>query len=437
MKFLIALLFPALVFATPSSQRELTGDHIKNGAGILALPTSTDTLVGRATTDTLTHKTYDAAGTGNVLSNIANANIAAGAAIDFSKLVSVTGDISIATNGTSAIATPVTIAKGGTNNGSLGVTAGGVLYTDGSKVMNVGVGTQDYVLKSNGTSPPSWASTLIRVPTKQSFLALNYQTFTITAGNTADAGSTWTNNGFTYTLVYPLLIGDTTVVASGTGAPSSSGTLTYASGTHTGGNLAFASVVATGTYRLSAGVSWIRVIATAGGASGNSSGTASRGLGGPGSDTTFGAHTASGGTTAGATDAQAPGLGGGCTIGAGAAGMSMKGNAGGSGSTSGAGHPGGGGGGSATFGGGGTFSGTAGGTGSTTTGGGGGGAWGNAAATLSGGGGGGGGTCNLIITSPASTYSFTVGDGGATSTAGTGGNAGGAGGSGRIEIEEY
>lgn len=37
-----------------------------SNTGTLTLPTSTDTLLGRATTDTLTNKTYDTAGTGNV-----------------------------------------------------------------------------------------------------------------------------------------------------------------------------------------------------------------------------------------------------------------------------------------------------------------------------------------------------------------------------------
>jgi hypothetical protein len=50
-------------------------DTITN-VGTLTLPTSTDTLVGRATTDTLTNKTFDANGTGNSISNIEVADFA-------------------------------------------------------------------------------------------------------------------------------------------------------------------------------------------------------------------------------------------------------------------------------------------------------------------------------------------------------------------------
>ena len=49
-----------------------------SNTGTLTLPTSTDTLVGRATTDTLTNKTFDAEGTGNSLSNVDVANLKSG-----------------------------------------------------------------------------------------------------------------------------------------------------------------------------------------------------------------------------------------------------------------------------------------------------------------------------------------------------------------------
>lgn len=47
------------------------------------------------------------------------------------------------------------IAGGGTNNGSLAVTAGGVLTTDGTKVINTGAGIAGQFLQSNG-STTSW-----------------------------------------------------------------------------------------------------------------------------------------------------------------------------------------------------------------------------------------------------------------------------------------
>jgi hypothetical protein len=63
---------------------------------------------------------------------------------------------STATTGAITLAGTLAIANGGTNNASLAVTAGGVLYTDGSKVVNVGAGTAGQSLVSNGSSAPSW-----------------------------------------------------------------------------------------------------------------------------------------------------------------------------------------------------------------------------------------------------------------------------------------
>lgn len=52
-----------------------------SNTGTITLPTSTDTLVGRATTDTLTNKTFDANGTGNSLSNVEVADFAGSAIV--------------------------------------------------------------------------------------------------------------------------------------------------------------------------------------------------------------------------------------------------------------------------------------------------------------------------------------------------------------------
>lgn len=57
--------------------------------------------------------------------------------------------------GSVATESVVPIAKGGTNNGSLAVSPGGVLYTDGSKVVNSGTITSGHALLSGGTGSPT------------------------------------------------------------------------------------------------------------------------------------------------------------------------------------------------------------------------------------------------------------------------------------------
>jgi hypothetical protein len=77
----------------------------------------------------------------------------------------------------------------------------------------------------------------------------------------------------------------------------------------------------------------------------------------------------------------------------------------------------------------------AGGAGGTNTGGVGGGGAGTAAGGATGAGGGAGEYFELYITSPSSTYTYTIGAGGGGGSAG--GNAGGSGGSGMIIVEEF
>jgi len=58
----------------------------------------------------------------------------------------------------------------------------------------------------------------------------NNYTFTVTAGQTASIGATFTNNGQTFYVTTALLVAGTSLVTVGTGAPSASGTLTKQNG---------------------------------------------------------------------------------------------------------------------------------------------------------------------------------------------------------------
>lgn len=65
---ILLVLFLANTVAHASATRTLDGQQITNNGAVLVLPTTSDTIVGRATTDTFTNKAID--GGGNTFTNI-------------------------------------------------------------------------------------------------------------------------------------------------------------------------------------------------------------------------------------------------------------------------------------------------------------------------------------------------------------------------------
>lgn len=390
--------------------------------------------INRASTDTIegaTSVTMATAGQG--LQLVADAD---GSPDNWSSIAMAGTVLPIVNGGTNA-----TTKSGAFDSLSPMTTGGDLIYGGssgtGTRLANSSQSSGTFLKSNGGTSAPTWeAVTCIAPPTIQKFTSgsgtynKNY-TFLISSGS-ATVGATYTNNAVTFT-VYATVASSNTVVMSGSGAPSSSGTLTKASGTGD----------STLTFSQALAPFYLRVRMVGGGGGGGGSGTASQGNGAAGGNTTFGSSllVANGGSATGGPG-WSGGNGGTASLGTGPIGIALSGGngpmafydrsaedfAGSSGAVT-------------PFGGAGSGAGQSGVGGSnavTNTGsGGGGGGFTNVANCYAGAGGAAGGYVDAIISSPSATYAYAVGAAGAGGTAGTSGQAGTNGGSGIIIVEEH
>lgn len=338
------------------------------------------------------------------------------------------------------------ILSGGTNNPALDTTAGGVLTTDGTKIISTGPGVAGQILQSSGSSaafafplPPTVSRATAGGVGTGGFATITAQQgwlIDITAGlSTAlTSGATYTNNGNSYTSLVSLASGTTGQVLFVSGSGVTSGTtLTLTSASGTGPTtitisqttplspLALYLFTTPTTPRTPLYLEVEMVGSGGGGGGGNVSG------GNSGSGSFFGISLliASPGAAGGLTNA-GPSAGGGFTVNSPAIDMgSVIGGDGTSGCTTGGQFPAAGGGGTSFLGGsgGGSVNNGTGSAGKANTGsGGGGGCTGN---NFCAGGGAASGTVRALIPNPSATYYYTIGVAGAAVSTGGAGASGG------------
>lgn len=149
--------------AIPTATVNFNGQTITN-TGILTLPTATTTLIGNDTTDTLTNKTFDADGIGNSITNIENADIKVGAAIDLSKLAtdplaranhtgsqlaSTISDFATAVGSSTSTLTNKTFDANGTGNSITNIENADISASAGIVVTKLANGTANQIIKTN------------------------------------------------------------------------------------------------------------------------------------------------------------------------------------------------------------------------------------------------------------------------------------------------
>jgi hypothetical protein len=337
--FIWILIFGCVVaLAGPSSNRTTVTDYIKTLGGSRAIWTvpngGNDTFAGLATTQTLTNKSMNFAnntftnfdltsvtgfinqlpvglgGTGintgtsggipyfNSTSTMASSGaltanqvvigggagatptvLAAGA--QYAPLVmgaSSPSYTALTLSQSAAVTGVLPIANGGTNNSSVAVTNGGVVTTDGSKLINMGAGTAGQIILAG--TPPTWGNNTM---THQILTATGSTTgyaFTLTTTPTVGIGCVFSNNSVNFTVV-SAMTGSTSVMYTTTagGAPTTTGTLTYVSGgagCNGAANLACAGAncstgsVAMASYTTPTNARLLKVVTIGGGAGGGS-----------------------------------------------------------------------------------------------------------------------------------------------------------------------
>ncbi len=424
---------------------DLTGDGTASGPGSVAL-----TL---ATVNTNTGSFGSSTSIPNFTVNGKGLITAAGGNVVIAPAGTLSGTTLNSTVVTSSLTSVGTIATGTWQGTAVGVGYGGTgqtTYTDGQLLIGnssgntltkatITAGSNITVTNGNGsiTIAASSSTAINFIPTTQSYTSgtstfnLIYG-FVITSGS-ATVGATYTNNSVTFT-VYSTVASQTKVFLSGNGAPTSSGTLTKASGTGD----------ATLTFSSFATPLYLEVEMCGSGGGGSSSGTAAGNDGAAGNNSTFGSSLLTAGGGAAGVWATNGGVGGTNTIsspaiakknvpGSHGQGVTVTANGGGE-------YMSGGYGGSSGFGilgAGGTLNAAA----PTPTAnvgcGGGGGATNSTANNYAGGGGGGAGYLIGIIPNPSATYSAVVGAAASGGSAGTNGFAGASSSAGVINITCY
>ena len=241
--------------------------------------------------------------------------------------VTTSGTLTVSASGTSGGVPYFSSSSAMASSGALGsgllVLGGGAGSAPTALTGNTTTTNQYLAQQGTGSAsaPPVWSAFLppvIQTETSGSgTMNLPYY-FIITSGN-ATAASTYTNNSITFT-TFSTVSSSTIVVMTGSGPPTSTGTLTKASGTGDS-TITFSRFIAPIDLH-------IRMVG--GGAGGSGGGANDGGASGGGGDTTFGSSflTAGGGNIAGGSSTPTPGSGGMPTVNAGAYGNGWYGSSG-------------------------------------------------------------------------------------------------------------